>query len=545
MAINLTQQPYGVLAMTGQNTVYTANLTNIVLNETNVKFLCEVYVGRTYPNIATDFPVATLKASPNAAGVGIFDVSPVIEAYVEPTYEGRKPISTADPLNSSTFKGTDFASNTPHNIHQIDRFCTNSTNTLWYLLRFRIEYLNTATGRVELDATHDKKSTGRLVFNGVLGNTNPITYYNNWYYYNLSGIQYEDGSGDYLINGVAGVSNKGRFISNMPEQQYIRANDYGTIAFFNCINWQGYVTAPGLPKNAIPGIALRFYDEANNTLQANYYANIPANGGKDNWTSDKDTAAYWVYFGHGLANMQGRGETWPANATGYEVYASDGTGGTLNPGCGCVQQHASPSWWSYCGGPFQYINQYACEKAHPPYTGGGEEFTPLSRRYRFDIITDDCFGHKPVRLAWLNRLGSWDYYTFTKKSVKTIKSKRKTYQQLAGTWNEAVWRPKDHLGGTKVFDNQATESLSLNTGYMSETDAAWFEELFTSPNVFIVNDFSSNPLTGFNQATYIHKYLEGVVITSASYTKKTRVVDGLITYNLKVNKSKSLNIQRA
>ena len=64
MAINLTQQPYGVLAMTGQNTVYTANLQNIVLNETNVKFLCEVYVGRTYPNITTDFPVATLKASP-------------------------------------------------------------------------------------------------------------------------------------------------------------------------------------------------------------------------------------------------------------------------------------------------------------------------------------------------------------------------------------------------------------------------------------------------------------------------------------------------
>jgi|TARA_R110000851_G_C13102234_1_gene568805 hypothetical protein len=500
MAISILQQPKRTLQPAGMPTVWTVAQDNIVLNETNVKFICEVYVGKQYNPIATNFPTATLKASPNAMGTGMFDVSPVIEAFVDVQQEGRNGISTASPNNSSTFKGVDFSDNKPHAIHLIDKFCTSSENLVWYQLKFRIEYTDTSTGLVFIDAIHDKTAFIRLVYNGVLGNTNPLSYDAwNWYWYDMQDVNYTDGSGDYLIRGNQGSALGGKFISNMPVKQQMGENDYGTIAFFNCINYgNAQRTMPQNVNSNIVFITLEFYNAAGATVQLNSYENIPANGGQKKLTTDLDTSANYIYFGHGLGNMKGRGETWPASAVGYKVYAS------------------------------------------------AEEKRAVGRVYDFEIIYDDCRGYEPVRICFQNALGAWDYYTFNKMSKTTVKSKRKNYQQLAGTWNERLWRPKDHLGGMKVFDNVAVESMTLNSDYISEETAAWFEEMFTSSQVYIVNKFNSdNPVMNFPNANYIHKYIEPVVITSSSYTKKTLANDKLIQYSLKISKSKTLNIQRA
>jgi hypothetical protein len=494
----IVQQPYCFIQPASTATIYTLEEQNIVLNQDDVKFICEVHIGRTNA-VLTSLPVATLKTSPNRAGVGIFDVSPIIEAYVNCSFDGRKGITTQNPNQNSTFKTTPYSDRTPHSIHQIDKFCTNSHNLIWYKLTVGIEYRDDVTGLVKRDPLYNRSTFMKLAWNGVLTNTNPITYRStdDRYYYDPQDIQYEDNSGDYFIRGQAGSAAGGRFISNMPEQQYIRENDYGTVAFFNCINNAKFQTMPSESNNQIPAITLRFYDENDSTVQTNVYDNVPVNGGKSNECPDKDASAYWIYFGHGLANMKGRGETWPASAKGYEVYVA----------------------------------------------GEGEH---RARRYRFDIIPDSCEGFKAVRLAWQNVLGAWDYYTFNMKSKSMVKSKRKNYQQLGATWNENRWRPKDHLGGQKVFNNVATETLTLNSDYMDEKTAAWLQELFTSSQVYIINDFSStNPSFAFSTATYIHKYVEPVVIKSGNYTKKTRANDGLIQYNIKVEKSKPLNIQRA
>lgn len=500
--IQILQQPKRLLQPAGMDTVWTVAADNIVLNETNVKFICEVYVGKVYNSIATSFPVATLKASPNAAGSGMFDVSSVVEAYVNVQQEGRESISTDFSNNSSTFKGVPYSDNQPHALHLIDMFCTSSHNITWYQLKFRIEYVDTSTGLVAIDDSYDKEAFITLAFNGVLGNTNPISYDNfNWYSYNMQDINYTDGSGDYLIRGTSGSKDGGRFITNMPTKLQMGENDYGTVAFFNCINGtNAQRTMPNNSDSNIEFITMDFYDATGATVQSNDYQNKPANGGLEESESNLDTAAYWIYFGHGLGNMKGRGETWPASAVGYKLYASE-----------------------------------------------GEKKRPVGRVYDFEIIYDDCRGFVPVRICWQNRLGAWDYYTFNKKSKITVKSKRKNYQQLAGTWNEKFWRPKDHLGGMKVYNNVATESLLMNTDYIDEDTAAWFEELFTSSQVYIVNKFDeTNPVMNFTAPIhYIHKYIEPVVITSSSYTKKTVANDKLIQYSLKVNMSKNLNIQRA
>jgi hypothetical protein len=452
----------------------------------------------------------------------MFDVSPVVEAYVKAQHEGRQGITSQNPNQSSAFKFTNFTQQTPHAIHLIDQFCTNSTNMVWFKCKFRIEYLNTANDSVEIDDMYDRSDVQRMAYNGVLTNDDPITYspapYNH-YYYNLMDVNYANGSGDYLIRGAAGSTIGGKFLTNMPANEIcnkggetrcpptlklpMSENDYGTVAFFNCINIGKLQTMPSQANKAIKYIASVFYNSSGSVIYQDLCENVPINGGKSGIPPDNDISCKWIYFGHGLGNFKGRGGTIPANAVGYQVYASDGT------------------------------------------LDGGQ-YVATSRIYDFEIIYDDCRGYEPVRLCWQNRLGAWDYYTFNLKSKKTVKVKAKTYQQLSGTWNEETWRPKDHLGGQRVYTNQATENWTINSDYMDEKVAAWLQELFESSEVYIVHPFdSTNPLPSFDHATYIHKYIEPVLIKTTTYTKKTRANDGLIQYSVKLEKSKKLNIQRA
>ena len=143
-------------------------------------------------------------------------------------------------------------------------------------------------------------------------------------------------------------------------------------------------------------------------------------------------------------------------------------------------------------------------------------------------------------------MGTWDYYTFTKKNVYKSSTKGITYNQLGGTWNEQFYNPYDHLGGDKIFINKTKESWDLNTDYIKEESAAWFEEMFTSPDVYIVNSFSeTEPIQFFGRAIYNRRYIEPVTVGSKKYTKKTRANDKLIKYKFKVNMTRPTNLQKA
>ena len=105
--INITQRPYLVLMPASTPTIYVCKCDTVVLNETQVKFICEISVARNN-DVNTNLPIATLKTSPNRRGVGMFDVSPVVEAYVKAQHEGRQGITSQNPNQDSSFKLTNF-----------------------------------------------------------------------------------------------------------------------------------------------------------------------------------------------------------------------------------------------------------------------------------------------------------------------------------------------------------------------------------------------------------------------------------------------------
>jgi len=117
---------------------------------------------------------------------------------------------------------------------------------------------------------------------------------------------------------------------------------------------------------------------------------------------------------------------------------------------------------------------------------------PISKEYIINVNCPNLKGYESIRLCWLNQWGAWDYYTFTQKSVRSISTKGSTYEQLAGTWNEAAYRVDSYKGGKKSFRVNATEKITMNSDFVSESENDMFEELINSPEVYFLEGYQTD-----------------------------------------------------
>jgi hypothetical protein len=214
-------------------------------------------------------------------------------------------------------------------------------------------------------------------------------------------------------------------------------------------------------------------------------------------TYDGKTDKQILYFGCFPANLRGDGTT---------MFAGLVSAGTIQ------------------GGQIQF---YA--------TNSGSAMTQV---YKININCPDEKGFEPIRLCWLNQYGVWDYFTFNKKSTRSISTKGSTYNQLAGTWNGSTYRADGYKGGKKSFRVNATEKIKMNTDFVSEDYNTMFEELINSPEVYILDGFQDD-----NPNALLNTYVTPVRLTTSSFTRKTVANDKLIQYSFEVEKSKTLRTQ--
>jgi hypothetical protein len=162
----------------------------------------------------------------------------------------------------------------------------------------------------------------------------------------------------------------------------------------------------------------------------------------------------------------------------------------------------------------------------------------VTQRYIINVNCPDGKGYESIRLCWLNQWGVWDYYTFTKRSNKTISTKGSTYTQLQGTWNDSVYTVDSFKGGKKSFRVNSTEKIQMNTDFVSEDDNVMFEELINSPEVYQLDGYQTDITnSGLNQ------YVTPVRLTTSSFTRKTKANDRLIQYTFEIEKTKTLRTQ--
>ena len=276
-----------------------------------------------------------------------------------------------------------------------------------------------------------------------------------------------------------------KFLSNAPTTLYANVNDYGTLSFLNFLPTS---------TDRIKQINLVYYKNDGTTSSENVTQNY-TNGGATNLDN---IFTQLLYFGAFPGNLQ----NWSSTFQGLVAL------GKIKGGYYTVQAQ--------------------------------NDADELQQLYTINVNCPNSKGYESIRLTWLNQWGVWDYYTFTMKSTKSLTTNRTTYTQMSGTWNDSTYRINGFKGGKKNFRVNSTERITVNTDFVTEADAVWFEELINSQEVYVLNGYETETAP-YNTMT--NKYVEPILITSSNYIRKTIANDKLIQYTFEMERNKTQKTQ--
>jgi len=276
-----------------------------------------------------------------------------------------------------------------------------------------------------------------------------------------------------------------KFLSNAPTTLYVNVNDYGTLSFLNFLPTS---------TDRIKQINLVYYKNDGTTSSEIVTQNY-TNGGATNLDN---IFTQLLYFGAFPGNLQ----NWSSTFQGLVAL------GKIKGGYYTVQAQ--------------------------------NDADELQQLYTINVNCPNSKGYESIRLTWLNQWGVWDYYTFTMKSTKSLTTNRTTYTQMSGTWNDSTYRINGFQGGKKNFRVNSTERITVNTDFVTEADAVWFEELINSQEVYVLNGYETETAP-YNTMT--NKYVEPILITSSNYIRKTIANDKLIQYTFEMERNKTQKTQ--
>ena len=370
-------------------------------------------------------------------------------------------------------------SSTPLPMHIIDKFSRSKNTMVYFAVVFTTEYLDNdpaslTYGTIIDDGTPTNTRQFRA-FNGYVKYTDDILIQNNDFGFDTDVFDLTD--------------TNGRFLTNAPLTQYANKNDYGTVPFMS----SAFGTVGGSIYNLYYIDYFKIIMYNGSTILGDFEVNnTTGNGGYSSFSAKIDK--HLMFFGCFPANLQ----QW--NSTFYSNLNGDMT-------------HYTIQTWNL-------------------------EPLPNSELITINIKCPNTKGYEPIRLTWLNQWGGWDYYTFNMKSSKSISTKGSTYQQLEGNWNASAYRLDSYKGGKKSFRVNATEKISMNTDFVSESESEWFEELINSPEIYTLES-----LTVDHGSSSLNKYVTPVRLLTSNYTRKTVANDKLMQYTFEVEKTKTLNTQ--
>ena len=143
----------------------------------------------------------------------------------------------------------------------------------------------------------------------------------------------------------------------------------------------------------------------------------------------------------------------------------------------------------------------------------------------FKIYLDsDCKRYETYRLHWLNKLGSFDSFTFGLVSTESATVQSFGYQRDPGVWDGTSYTYPLYAGQKIDFAKTKSEQLVLNSDWINQDVQQWLvKSLYDSPLVYLERDNG----TAF----------EPVKVTNSSYTLKNRRRDGLIQETVSIERT--------
>lgn len=478
MAITLNNKPISKVGPAGQDWYWAVTSTNS--SQPKFKYVIDLYI---FNAAVAGTPTVRLKIQPNAFTIGNFNLKHILQQYVV-AERGASRNSTG----IASFKGVpmqwDFFGTMFHlPIHLIDEWSVSTDGIKRFKIKIGEEYAATSDDPAVVYPNLHTEG-GYMCFNGVVPNNAQVG--TDSLFGNTGGVVLD--SSQNVKYGGPFIKSSGfvlpYFLSNAPVVQYVGPNDYMTVAAL-AGKMSGYTVA-GWDRMQI----------TINSVTIDILAD--GNGGHDMSTDGSLNHAnrHLQYFGCGPANLKN-------NATFNTHYTTNG------------------------------VRDYQIVLANSSGLEGV--------RYNFITRDDDCKGYETIRLCWLNRHGTWDYYNFTKKSYRKLSIDREYTQNMkSNNLLTPIQLPHSRVNGT--FSVRAKETITANTDWVNDEEAIWLEELFTSPEVFMLKGFQTTDI-GANGPGTQYDYVRPVQIVNNSYERYTRANDKVAQYEIEIEVDDVVNVQ--
>lgn len=120
----------------------------------------------------------------------------------------------------------------------------------------------------------------------------------------------------------------------------------------------------------------------------------------------------------------------------------------------------------------------------------GTDDTTLLRTIRVNNVCEPKY--TPYKVTFVNRLGAYQDIYFFKKSLKRIDITDERFKRNTVVNNSVSYGL--NAGQEQRYNTNATQSITLNTGFISEDSNSTIEELFLSENVWIKYEGNTLPL---------------------------------------------------
>jgi hypothetical protein len=137
----------------------------------------------------------------------------------------------------------------------------------------------------------------------------------------------------------------------------------------------------------------------------------------------------------------------------------------------------------------------------------------------------------PVSLYFVNRYGAWDNITFFKRSDTDLSVSKEKYRSTIGSASASGYTWADQARGMRTYNHEASERMTLNTGFVSEDYREVMEQLLMSEYVLMV----INRNTQRSGTTYdIDQSQRAITINNQSLRLQKHINDKTINYTIEV-----------
>ena len=151
----------------------------------------------------------------------------------------------------------------------------------------------------------------------------------------------------------------------------------------------------------------------------------------------------------------------------------------------------------------------------------------------FKIIRE-CSPYEAVQIIFLDKMGSFIPYTFTRVNRETKTIGRTEWGRDFGRYPSSVnnWTNKPWGRGMSTLDTDVQENFVLNSNWISEVDGNYLVELMQSPEAYVVKEEAGC------------RHIMAINLTLQNVERKQRLNDTIINYTLTYKLSVKNDTQR-